>query len=118
MDSRLKFTVLALLVLTTRVGAQEEHGHHGHHQQAQEDEPLVCHDLHHDFADAEMCSERFDRADRVGWQKPDEALELNGVVIRVSLKFVGMADTRDPLSPVNACSCSTTSKQRNHSFSC
>lgn len=52
------------------------HGHDGHHgQHGQHLEP-TCHDLHHDFSDAEKWSERFDSPERQEWQKPGEVVEL------------------------------------------
>lgn len=57
------------LVTATPMSAQEPE-HHGHADDA------TCHDLRHDFSDAEHWSERFDSPERQEWQKPAEVVEL------------------------------------------
>ena len=83
-----RFTlILSALAVVAACGHKHHHGHHKHqhthrgsHEHNGEDQhPHGNHSMHHDFKDAEKWSKRFDRKDRVQWQKPDEVISIMNI---------------------------------------
>lgn len=75
--------VLTLSVFATVAACGHKH-HHGHHKHQHThngslEHPHGEHSMHHDFKDAEKWSKRFDREDRVQWQKPQEVIALMNI---------------------------------------